>query len=324
MKKSVLIMFLIIYMFSSLSILSDRELVKQCFIYLIGFFIIIFNKKINYNYSFISYIILNILLLYLLIFGDSINGSKCWINLLGISFQPSEFMKINLIVLLSLTVSKNNSYFLKSFIIFLIPSILTFLEPDTGNVVMYLVIYLSILFMRVKRINKKTLGVLSVCFITCLVVIFNYIDFSSYRFQRIYSLINNNSYQLNRSLINIGVSKFIGKTSGVYIPFYNTDFAFSYFISKNGLLIGIFLLVFINLFNFYLIKVSRLFVGYKKYMILSYVTLKVINENIHILMSIGLFPIMGIPLPFVSLGGSSLISNMIFLSIVGNMEALEA
>ena len=84
------------------------------------------------------YIILNVLLLYLLIFGSETNGSKAWINIGKMSIQPSELMKVVLIVVLSYMTCKKH-YVIKSFVLTLIPAVLTFLEPETGNVIFYFV-----------------------------------------------------------------------------------------------------------------------------------------------------------------------------------------
>ena len=136
---------------------------KQFLFYAIGFILILFLIKISnrtlYQYAWYIYMTNIILLFLLLLIGTPINGSKCWFIIPGIgSFQPSEFMKISLIILSSVIVSKWIENFKKSSLkeeiilllkiglIFLIPSILTFLEPDTGAVFIYAIIILSILW----------------------------------------------------------------------------------------------------------------------------------------------------------------------------------
>ena len=126
-------------------------LYKQIIWILIGIVIILFitviDNNIIYKNSHIIYIICNIFLLLLLFFAEPINGSKCWFKIPGLgNIQISEFTKISLIIFLSDYLSKNNKIIFKSIIIVLIPSILTFLEPDTGAVLMYSIIVLAILF----------------------------------------------------------------------------------------------------------------------------------------------------------------------------------
>ena len=129
---------------------------KQALWYLVGFFLIflVFKFKLSFFIKIAPYIYLlnNILLLGLLFFAPEINGSKCWYVINGFgSFQPSEFMKISLILMEVYTVEKfkkkhtemNAKNELKLIlligIIFLIPTILTFLEPDTGAVIIYFI-----------------------------------------------------------------------------------------------------------------------------------------------------------------------------------------
>lgn len=325
MRKDNIIRYLIIYLLFSLSILNGSFLFKQIIFYIIGFSLLYFINKFNVKYIYILYVVFNLLLLYLLFFGDSINGSKCWIRILGISVQPSEFMKVILIFILSIVANRYDKYILKSFVIVLIPSVLTFLEPDTGNVIMYFIILLSIIFYKsdFRKSIKYIVGmlVLAVLFVVILLNL-NLID---YRLERIESLFNNNSYQLNRALINIGNSSTFGNKDNISIPFQTTDFAFAYLITKIGVVGILVFLIFNTSFDIYLINSLKYFNGYKKYILFSFIIIKIFNESIHILMNIGLFPITGIPLPFVSYGGSSLLSYFILVSFVfnNNKVALE-
>ena len=132
---------------------------KQSIWYLVGFWIILFVTKCKNDYFYdrahIFYIIGVVALIYLLFFGTPINGSKCWIVLPGLgTIQPSEFMKFFLMIMLGRMIRKfKNNYpeptnkeeflfILKTLVVVMIPSILTFLEPDTGAVIIYLIIYI--------------------------------------------------------------------------------------------------------------------------------------------------------------------------------------
>ena len=136
---------------------------KQAIWYGVGWLFVILLVKLNNEYLFqhtwILYIIGNILLLLLLFFGTPINNSRCWFTIPGIgSFQPSEFMKIFIMLALATMIHNFRSdydnptiieefiFLIKSFVIVLIPSILTFLQPDTGAVLIYLIIYISMMF----------------------------------------------------------------------------------------------------------------------------------------------------------------------------------
>ena len=136
---------------------------KQILWYVAGALIIYFimkkGNKFFYKYAWYIYLTNIVLLFGLLFFAPSINGSKCWYIINGIgSFQPSEFMKISLILMLASTINYFHKrkrkpslkdefiLILEVIIITLIPSILTFLEPDTGAVIIYLIISLFMLF----------------------------------------------------------------------------------------------------------------------------------------------------------------------------------
>ena len=131
--------------------------------YGIGWILVIILIKLKneylYRHTWTLYIIGNVLLLGLLLFATPINNSRCWYVIPGIgSIQPSEFMKIFLMLILATmihnfrndydnpTMKEEFQFILKTFIVVLIPSILTFLQPDTGCVFMYLVIYISMMF----------------------------------------------------------------------------------------------------------------------------------------------------------------------------------
>jgi len=148
----------IISIYTSQSIVSNYYdfLKKQIIFIIIGVCLLFLFKYINYSfierYCFLFYLFCIFMLIYVLFFGDVINGSKSWINLFGITIQPSEFTKIALLLCLDKYIHTKYG-FIKSIILVIIPSILTFLQPDTGTVLFYLVIYASIFVSM--GLNKK-------------------------------------------------------------------------------------------------------------------------------------------------------------------------
>lgn len=333
MKENCLnIICLIIFFIFSMINLYNYEFffVKQIIWYIIGFITFFIASKIKvkhiFKLSIVLYFILNILLLYLLIFGKSTNGSKAWLNIGFFSFQPSEFMKVILIIILSYTSFKKN-YVIKSLLLTLIPAILTFLEPETGNVIFYFLIYLSILFFRsestkfIKILLSFTIFILSILF--SLYYFYNELFISIfgtnifYRIDRILSFINSN-YQLNQALMSIGISYLFGYNHDVFIPEAKTDFAFSLLISKIGF-IGISIYLVVNyIFIRNMLNYSYKQNGVMKIITLSFISLIISQESIAYLMNIGLFPITGITLPFISYGGTSIISYFFLLGIISN------
>ncbi len=297
-----------------------------------------------YKYSLIFYIINVLLLAGLLLFTKSINGSKSWYTIYGIiSIQPSEFMKITLILFNSYIIysfykkekeiSFRKEFLLITIIIFslMIPSILTFLQPDTGSV--YCIISFAMLF--VSGINRKWF-IYFIIFLSLLVGTFLYLYFYNenifikifgsnffYRMDRIVNWNNGNGMQLNNSLISIGSSGFLGhgfNKTPMYFPEAGTDFIFTVFASNFGLLGCIFLITFFLIFDIYLINITKnIYSIQDKYTIIGILSVIFYQQIQNIGMTIGLLPITGITLPFISYGGSSLLSYMILLGIIINI-----
>ena len=181
-------LFFIISFISIYSISNDYA-IKQMIWYLIGVLLIIILKKVHINkildISIILYIFFNILLIFLLFFGNKINGSKCWIILPQIgSFQPSEFMKIILILIntkiFSIFENKTKHTFkhdikIVSIIMALtiLPSILTFMQPDTGMVIIYLLI--SFIMLYIYGIKKSIIIIFLFLLLTVLAIFLDFI-----------------------------------------------------------------------------------------------------------------------------------------------------
>lgn len=323
---------------------------KQSIWYLIGIGIIILiyhlKNEFLYKYSIIFYSFSILLLLLLLFFGKEVNNSKCWFIIPGIgSFQPSEFVKISLILILSTitdkfhrerpnpTIKDEFIFLLKTFIIILIPSILTFLEPDTGAVMMYLIIYGTMLI--ISGIRSRwfiSFGIIIIVLITTFFLIYIYksnlfikifgTDFF-YRFDRIFDWKKGSGLQLENSLISISSSGLLGhgfNKTPLYFPESSTDFIFAVLSSNFGLLLTILFLGILLYFDIYIIRLMKKKISLKDKLAIAGISSCLIFQHIeNIGMTIGILPITGITLPFISYGGSSLISYMIMLAIIFNV-----
>lgn len=346
-KKEPLILILILLMiFSLINNYSAKYImpsynyyfIKELIWYIIGFIIIFIMSKININYfiniSFLLYLFGNVLLLLTLFFGVNVNGSTSWINFGFFNIQPSEFMKVILIIYLYAFSKKYKNisdfkYILITLIIILIPCILTFLEPDTGPIIIYFIIYIS--FLITKKLNKWWyIGFILLIIISIssfLIFYYFYQDsfiniFGTtffYRMDRITDFFKEDGYQINKALISIGTSGLFGR--GIrnipeYFPEAPTDFAFTLLINNIGLLgTIIFLIIYFSLIYFIITKYDS-----NKMLLLPIILILMIQFSINILMNIGLFPIIGITLPFISYGGSNLLSYMILIGLVLNVK----
>lgn len=334
---------------ASLNFSSKDIVIKQIIWYLLGFFIILITtnknlKRIN-NISFYLYIIGNILLFLLLIFGNEVNGSKCWFIIPGIgSFQPSEFMKLILILtnakIFEIHSKKYNSSTFKSDMILfitiaittMIPSILTFLEPDTGMVMIYFLISAVMLF--VYGIKKSIFIALIIICLTIsglfLYFYFNYQDnfiniFGTtffYRIDRLLDWSNKSGMQITNALAAIKAAGFFGFGIGntpIYVPEAHTDFIFSILSSNLGFLGALILIATIIVFDYGLLDLAnKTNDRMHKYIIVGFVTMILYQQIQNIGMNIGLLPITGITLPFISYGGSSLLSYMFGIALILN------
>lgn len=307
----------------------NNYFIKQLLWYLLSFLVIFLMFKVNikvlYKYSFYFYLLGNLLLLLTLLIGKNINGSRAWLSIGYIGIQPSEFMKIALILYLrefSLKYKIGDfKYILFTLIIVLVPSILTFLEPDTGAIIIYLIIW--VVFLGLKKLNKWYYivgGGLIVLGLTSFFIMYyqfqdNFISiFGSsffYRMDRITSFLNGSGYQINEALKSTSNSGLFGLKNKVYFPESTTDFAFTLFISNFGI-VGVIILTIIYTYFIY----SLLHYESDKYLLYPFIFIFLFQYIINILMNVGLFPIIGITLPFLSYGGSSLISFIILLGLI--------
>ena len=330
---------------------------KQSLWYLVGFFLIflVFKFKLSFFIKIAPYIYLlnNILLLGLLFFAPEINGSKCWYVINGFgSFQPSEFMKISLILMEVYTVEKfkkkhtemNAKNELKLILLigitFLIPTILTFLEPDTGAVIIYFIITIFILFISGIRFRWFLgVGLFAVIILSIFFGIYFFKQetfikvFGSdffYRIDRVINWQNGSGMQLENSLAAIGSSGFLGhgfNNTPLYFPEAGTDFIFTVFASNFGLVGSVLLILFILFFDLHLIKIGMDTKNKThKYIIAGIIAILIYQQVQNISMTIGLLPITGITLPFISYGGSSLLAYMVligFCMYIYNEKELE-
>lgn len=322
---------------------------KQSIWYLVGtiFVIIILHFKNNYLYrqAFILYILCTLLLILLLFFGSPVNNSKCWFIIPGIgSIQPSEFMKISLMLILAVMINnfrstydsptiKNEAFFIfKTLMIVLIPSVLTFMQPDTGAVIMYLVIYFGMMFTSGIRLRWfiicLIIGLMGIGFIMYLYFIESdlFINLFGtnlfYRLDRIFNWQTGSGLQLENALASIGSAGMLGhgyNKTPIYFPESGTDFIFAVFASNFGFIGSVFLLLLIFYFDSKLIRlISKDIALTDKFVLVGIVSCLVFQQIQNIGMTIGLLPITGITLPFISYGGSSLLSYMLMVGIILN------
>ncbi len=359
--KGVLIPMILFAIISVITIYSAQSLLgadmqnlalKQVIWYVIGFalayFIMFIGNDFIYRNIWILYGIGVLSLFGLFFFGTSINDAKCWYTLpwnLG-TIQPSEFMKIILIMTLGSMIQKFNENFdnpsimeefkflIKVGIVVGIPSLLTFLQPDTGVVLIYLLITVVMLF--ISGIRYRWFALLfSICaFVIAIILGIYFINqdlfvkiFGTSFFLRVDRLLdwsNKSGYQLENGISAIGSAGLFGhgfNNTPVYFPEPQTDFIFAVFGSNFGFIGSLALISLLIFFNVKLIMIAiKNNSNINKYVIGGIVGMLIYQQFQNIGMTIGLMPITGITLPFISYGGSSLLSYMIMVGIIFNIS----
>lgn len=358
--NTLLILLIIFASISVITIISAQSLLsesfndlylKQIMWYILGFILAYFIMFIGNNFFLKNYKILYIIgiisLILVLIFGKEINYAKCWFVIPGIgNVQPSEFMKIILIITLANMINKfhedyNNPtikqefiFLLKIIAIVLIPSILTFLEPDTGVVLIYLLITVIMLFISGIR-YRWFIILLTILLLTVgLVLLIYFINTDLFikifgtdfflRVDRLLDWSNGSGYQLEKGMTAIGSSGILGhgfNNTPIYFPEPQTDFIFAVFSSNFGLIGSIILIGLILYFDIKLIIIAmNSSKNINKYLISGIIGMLIYQQFQNIGMTLGLMPITGITLPFISYGGSSLLSYMIMVGIIFNIS----
>ena len=316
-----------------------NQLKRFIFFLSIFFFIIMLQPKFIYNISEIALFLVVLGLIVTLIFGYTGMGAKRWIRVGGFNFQVSEFAKIALILFLAKYFHKLNSEKTISLIKALIPliiSILLFLlvaiQPDLGTAVIILFLGLIVIFYAginlIYPIVTIIILVLSSPFLWTLL--------KPYQQNRIKIFLNpdldplGKGYHIIQSKIAIGSggrsgNGFLGgsQSSLDFLPEKETDFVFAIFSEQFGFTGSmIILLLFLIFFLIPIIKSFKLTQAFNK-IILFVLSFKIFFEFlINISMTIGLIPVVGVALPFMSYGGSSLLSNLIICALLINFMSI--
>ncbi|WP_304775850.1 FtsW/RodA/SpoVE family cell cycle protein [uncultured Faecalibaculum sp.] len=338
------------------------NLIKQIFWYCVGFAVMFviasLNRKTLFKLIHKAYTVLMICLLYLLAssllfrftghslpFSPWINGAFSWFRLGGLGFQPSEFIKIVLIVMVSEmlsgywrthaapTIQDDWHLLLRIARIALPPLVLIFLQPDTG--VCIIIGFTLLVLILCSGLRKEYIW--AVAFLTVAVLgLFFYLYFfqrdlmisvfSAYRLQRIDAWLDPESHilgssnQLYTSLLSLGSAGLTGyglQANIIAIPEAHTDFIFAAFGQCFGLLGTVFILGICLILDLYLCKIAynmkRLT---DRYITIGVIAMLLYQQIQNLGMIVGLIPITGVTLPLISYGGSSIVSYFIAFGLI--------
>jgi cell division protein FtsW len=270
----------------------------------------------------------------LVFFFEKINNTSRWIRVAGMSLQPSEFAKIALVLYLAMMLSRRDADLdnPRALGLLLLPVVfmegLILKEPDFGNFVLIGVITMVMLFVAGMRLKY-----FAVFFLLLVPLLFLLIQGSPMRQDRIRSFLNPENYaathgfQATQSTYAVGSGGLFGQGIGnstqklFYLPYAYSDFVFAIIAEEMGF-IGA--LAIIALFVLYYLRgmvIARQSDNPHTYLLVTgLVALIVFQSMMNISVAVGLFPTKGIPLPFISSGGTSLLSSLIITGIILNVS----
>ena len=286
-----------------------------------------------YRQAYIFYILGILLLLLVIFFGISASGSKRWINFFIMNLQPSELMKIAIIVCFARYYHRIQSsdiqsykYLLQPIILLLIPCYLVITQPDLGTAILIAGSGLAIIWLA--GLNLKYFIYSGLILLVSLPFVISILK--PYQKSRILTFFNPDrdplgaGYQIIQSKIAIGSGGLLGKgfLQGTqsyleFLPEKHTDFIFTLFSEEFGFVGSMVLILLYALLIYRIIRIgfsSRSF--FAKLYCFGFASALFLYIFVNIAMVVGLLPIVGAPLPIMSYGGSSMLSIMLGLGIV--------
>jgi rod shape determining protein RodA len=292
------------------------------------------------RYVVIAYLCSLALLVLVLFLGKTVKGAKSWFDFGGFSFQPTDFVKILVIAVLAKYFSRRHvaiaqfKHLLISALYALVPIGLILLQPDFGSAMVIAGLWLGMAL--VSGISKKHILIV----LGGLVIVFTLswaFLFKPYQKARITSFIHpmsdirGSGYNAYQSVIAVGSGGAIGKGLGYgtqsrlnFLPEYQTDFIFAAFSEEWGFF-GSLIIIFCFCFLLWRLKVhaARGASNFETLFCVGYILLLFGHIIVNIGMNIGIMPVTGIPLPFMSYGGSHLLGEMVGLGIILSMTRYE-
>ena len=279
----------------------------------------------------------NGLLILVLLIGQISRGVQSWLSVGGLAFQPADFMKLILILVLAKYFSRRHieiahiRHIIVSGLYAFIPFVLILVQPDFGSAIIIFAIWLGLIV--VSGVSKKHLLGVALAGLLAFLLAWTFL-FADYQKDRIVTFlhpladIQGAGYNAFQSTIAVGSGGLVGKGLGYgtqsrlgFLPEYETDFIFAAFAEEWGF-IGV-----IILFGLYGVIVWRLArtamyaaTNFEALFTLGVAVMLGAHFVIHVGMNVGLLPVTGLPLPFMSYGGSHLLAECLALGMVMGMR----
>ena len=319
----------------------ERKFILQLTWVLLGWIAFMLVTLIDYRhflkFGFLIYFINLVLLILVLYMGETAYGAKRWLDLGFFKLQPSEPMKYALVLVLAKVFSKytekiNAKQLTKPIILTVIPFVLTVKQPDLGTGMVFIgILAVMLLFVGVSR--RILVFAVLLC-VMALPVTWKF-GLKQYQKERIMTFVNPSrdpmgaGYNSNQSKIAVGSGGLYGKgfhkgtqSQLEFIPERHTDFVFSVLSEEHGFIGSVIILsLFIILLNQGISIASLAADKISATMVVGCIMTIFIHMSINIAMVIGLLPIVGIPLPLLSYGGSNLLPTMFALGLISSVSS---
>ncbi len=304
----------------------------------VAFVISLINSKSYFRYAYAIFGFTVFLLLLVLLLGKIGMGAQRWLILGPIRIQPSEFMKVALVLGLARWFKQNCSegvMGIKELIIpaifTLIPTVLIILEPDLGTGLILVLIFLVIAFYR--KLSWKTIAFISLIAVISGTAMYHF-GLKEYQKKRIITFLNpqadarGSGYNAIQSKIAIGSGQLFGKgfqnssqVSLNYLPENHTDFVFSIFNEEHGFFGSVVLISLYGLLFFrFLVMAKSVNSMFEAITMIGLVSIFFWHTFVNMGMVMGILPIVGLPLPYMSYGGSSLLTFGICIGIATSIS----
>ena len=314
-------------------------LIRQILFFIIGLALFILSSKISYKFWYKwankIFIICLVLMILVLIPGIGIvrGGARSWIGIGDFSIQPAEFMKLGFVIFTAKFLTNNegimrkNKFFYLYMLIIGIIFGLIILQPDFGSGIILVSGVVMMLFVGGIQIKNIIFGsVFAIIGVAIMILI------APYRLERIQSFLDpwsdplGSGFQIIQSLYAIspaslfGYGLFNSKQKYFYLPEPQNDFIFAIICEELGIVGGVFLLLLFFVIIYLGFDLARKAKdNFASFMALGFTSILLIQVFVNIAVVIGLIPVTGVTLPFVSYGGSSLVISMFMMGIVFNI-----
>jgi rod shape determining protein RodA len=321
---------------------TDHTVLIQSAAYVLGFILVVIIANISYTafadiekWLYIGSLVF-LLLVYVPGLGLELNGARSWINLGFTTFQPSEIVKITFVLLFAkyLVNHKEELRYLTGVLkalLYCAPFIAIVLKEDLGSALVFMAMWLIMIFYAGIRGSLFAKGLA----VVALLVPVGYNFMAAHQKERINAFLHPDNlsiganYQVWQSKVAIGSGGFFGKglfhgtQKGLkFLPVRNSDFVFSVIIEELGFIGGAIVITAYSFFIYAAMKVvKQCSDAYGSLIVIGFIAMFTFQIFENIAMTMGIMPVTGITLPFVSYGGSSVLANMMAVGFIINIAA---